>query len=63
MFSVDSFDIKEPISLGQTIQDSWTKKKSQLDHRYVVTGWVPSVLLEFHLNIASELTGEHCQMM
>ncbi len=35
MFSIDSFDGEDTISLGQGIQDSWTKRKSQLEHNWM----------------------------
>ncbi len=63
IFNIDSFDKEQPISLGQAIQDSWTKRKSWLKHKYAVTGWALSVLTEILSNFASVLTGEHHLMM
>ncbi len=59
IFSVDSSDKEDRISLGQAIQDSWAKRKSRLEHEYAVTGWALSVLPEICANVLSELTGEH----
>ncbi len=61
--NIDSIDEEDPISLGQAIQESWTKRKSQLEHEYVVTGWALFVLPEIQMNVASELTGEHHLMI
>ncbi len=63
IFSIGSHDKDDTISLGQAIQDSWSKRKSQLEHEYAVTGWSLSILPEIRLNVSSDLTGEHCLMM
>ncbi len=63
MCSIDSSDKEDTISLGQAIQVSWTKRKSQLEHEYAVTGWALSILPEICANVLSDLTGEHHLMM
>ncbi len=63
IFSVDSFDEEDSISLRQGIRDSWAKRKSQIEHEYTGTGWVLSVLPEICVNFLSELTGEHRLMI
>ncbi len=45
------------------MQNSWLKRKPQLEHDYAVTGWALSVLPEIQFHVASELTGEHHLMI
>ncbi len=63
IFSVDSFDEYEPVSVDQAIQESWSKRKSQLEHEYPVTVWTLSIFPEICCHVASELTGEHDLMI
>ncbi len=62
-FSIGFHDEDDMISLDQAIQDSWSRRKSQLEHEFAVTGWALSILPEICLNVSSDLTGEHHLMM
>ncbi len=42
IFSFDSFDEDEALSLGQAIKDAWKKRKSWLEHDCAVTAGIVS---------------------
>ncbi len=53
IFSIDSHDEDEALSLGQPIRDAWMRRKSCLDHDDAVTGYY----------VACELNLEHNDMI
>ncbi len=50
-------DDYQELSLSSMIQQSWSKRKHQLEHDYAITAWALSLLPEIRKDVAERMDG------